>query len=188
MMRARLLQLPVIPIGILLVFYEFGAASAASEAIHLDTPTAPQAEVAPEEDGTVRSPVGEKIGAPANSSEGTPLLGAPPGGKGIDSQLKSPGIGAQDASKQAAPGANIPADVKPSKAPSANNPPAAIKPPAAQKMPPNKSPSILQMLEGHERELWIGVSIAAVFFFIGWISGGNYYVRRERRRRTKLSF
>jgi hypothetical protein len=44
------------------------------------------------------------------------------------------------------------------------------------------------MLEGHERELWVGISIAASFFFIGWISGGNYYVRRERRRRSKLSF
>ena len=188
MMRARLLQLPVIPIGILLVFYEFGAASAASEAIHLDTPTAPQAEVVPAEDGTVRPPVGEKIGAPANSLEKNSLPGAPPGDKVDDSQVKSPGIGAQDASKQPAAGANTPADVKPSKAPSRNNPPAAIKPPTAQKMPPNKSPSILQMLEGHERELWVGISIAASFFFIGWISGGNYYVRRERRRRSKLSF
>jgi uncharacterized membrane protein len=53
---------------------------------------------------------------------------------------------------------------------------------------PGKSPSILQMLEGHERELMIAAAIAAAFFFIGWICGGNYYLRRDRRRRTKIRF
>jgi hypothetical protein len=53
---------------------------------------------------------------------------------------------------------------------------------------PGKSPSILQMLEGHETELMIAAAIAAAFFFIGWICGGHYYLRRDRRRRTKIRF
>jgi hypothetical protein len=51
-----------------------------------------------------------------------------------------------------------------------------------------KSPSILQMLEGHETELMIAAAIAATFFLIGWICGGHYYLRRDRRRRTKIRF
>jgi hypothetical protein len=51
-----------------------------------------------------------------------------------------------------------------------------------------KSPSILQMLEGHETELMIAAAIAATFFLIGWICGGHYSVRRDRRRRTKIRF
>ena len=57
-----------------------------------------------------------------------------------------------------------------------------------RKMPPAKSPSILQMLEGHETELIVAMTIAVAFFFIGWICGGNYYLRRDRRRRTKIRF
>jgi len=57
-----------------------------------------------------------------------------------------------------------------------------------QKMPPAKSLSILQMLEGHETELIGATTIAVAFFFIGWICGGNYYLRRDRRRRTKIRF
>jgi hypothetical protein len=57
-----------------------------------------------------------------------------------------------------------------------------------EKNPPATSPSILQMLEGHETELIVVVAIAAAFFFIGWICGGNYYLRRDRRRRTKIRF
>jgi hypothetical protein len=188
MMRVGLLRLPVIPLGFLLVFYEFGAVSAASETIHLDTSKALQAEVDLAEDGTVRSLVGEKTGAPTRS-EGSLPLAAPLGARAKDSQLQSsPGAGPRDTSRQPAAGAITPAEVEPSKALSRDNPPAAIKSSAAQKMPPRKSPSILQMLEGHEQNLWSGVALAAVFFLIGWISGGNYYVRRERRRRTKLSF
>jgi hypothetical protein len=51
-----------------------------------------------------------------------------------------------------------------------------------------KSPSILQMLEGHETELMIAAAIAATFFLIGWICGGHYSLRRDRRRRTKIRF
>src|SRR5262245_4398666 len=51
-----------------------------------------------------------------------------------------------------------------------------------------KSPSIIQMLEGRENDMIIWVSIAAVAFVIGWILGGNYYLRRDRARSKKLRF
>lgn len=57
-----------------------------------------------------------------------------------------------------------------------------------QKNAAAKSPSILQMLEGHETELIIAAAIAATFFLIGWLCGGHYYLRRDRRRRTKIRF
>ena len=56
------------------------------------------------------------------------------------------------------------------------------------KPPAEKSPSIIQMLEGRENDLIIWISIAAVAFVIGWILGGNYYVRRDRARSKKLRF
>jgi hypothetical protein len=51
-----------------------------------------------------------------------------------------------------------------------------------------KSPSVIQMLEGRESDLLVWLSIAIVFFMIGWILGGNYYLRRDRVRRRKLRF
>src|SRR5262245_23599356 len=54
--------------------------------------------------------------------------------------------------------------------------------------PAEKSPSIIQMLEGREKDMIIWISIAAVAFVIGWILGGNYYVRRDRARSKKLRF
>ncbi len=57
-----------------------------------------------------------------------------------------------------------------------------------QRKPIVRSPSILQMLDGHELELLAAAAIALSFFIIGWICGGNYYLRRDRRRRTKLRF
>jgi len=56
------------------------------------------------------------------------------------------------------------------------------------KPPAEKSPSIIQMLEGRENDMIIWVSIAAVAFVIGWILGGNYYLRRDRARSKKLRF
>jgi hypothetical protein len=62
-------------------------------------------------------------------------------------------------------------------------------PPAKeQNIPAEKSPSIIQMLEGRESDLLIWLSIAVVSFMIGWIFGGNYYLRRDRVRRRKLRF
>jgi hypothetical protein len=60
--------------------------------------------------------------------------------------------------------------------------------PQEQEVATGKSPSILQMLEGHETELLVAMAIALAFFLMGWICGGNYYLRRDRRRRTKLRF
>jgi hypothetical protein len=53
---------------------------------------------------------------------------------------------------------------------------------------PEKSRSVIQMLEGRENDLIIWASIAVVFFAIGWIWGGNYYLRRDRARSRKLRF
>ena len=61
-------------------------------------------------------------------------------------------------------------------------------PVAEQKAPADKSPSIIEMLEGRENDLILWVSIAAVAFAIGWIFGGNYYLRRDRARSKKLRF
>jgi hypothetical protein len=75
-----------------------------------------------------------------------------------------------------------------SKAPSPTKSIPPVDQPKEEKSPPGKSPSILQMLEGHETELMIATAIAATFFLIGWICGGHYYLRRDRRRRTKIRF
>jgi hypothetical protein len=64
--------------------------------------------------------------------------------------------------------------------------PTAPAPPA--KPAEAKSQSIMQMLEGHEAELKIGLFIAGVAFAIGWFCGGSYYQRRERKSRYKLRF
>jgi hypothetical protein len=57
-----------------------------------------------------------------------------------------------------------------------------------QKAAAEKSPSIIQMLEGRENDLILWVSIAAIAFAVGWIFGGNYYLRRDRARSKKLRF
>jgi hypothetical protein len=61
-------------------------------------------------------------------------------------------------------------------------------PVAEQKTPDEKSPSIIQMLEGREHDLILWVSIAIIAFAIGWILGGNYYLRRDRARSKRLRF
>ena len=65
---------------------------------------------------------------------------------------------------------------------------APASPVAQQKTPDEKSPSIIQMLEGREHDLILWVSIAIIAFAIGWIFGGNYYLRRDRARSKKLRF
>jgi hypothetical protein len=72
--------------------------------------------------------------------------------------------------------------------PSAAKPPAAPVAPEEQSAATGKSPSILQMLEGHEKEIMIATAVVAAFFFVGWICGGNYYLRRDRKRRNKIRF
>ena len=56
------------------------------------------------------------------------------------------------------------------------------------KVPEAKSQSILQMLEGHETEAKIGLLVAGIAFALGWLCGGGYYARRERKSRYKLRF
>jgi hypothetical protein len=64
----------------------------------------------------------------------------------------------------------------------------ATSPDAQQRTPVEKSPSIVQMLEGRQSDLIMGLSLAVVFFVVGWICGGNFYLRRDRARRRKLRF
>ena len=93
----------------------------------------------------------------------------------------SPAIKAPSAAKSAA-------TTRVLESPAPAKPAAPERKPQEPAVPAEKSPSILQMLEGHETELLVAVAIALAFFVIGWICGGNYYVRRDRRRRTRLRF
>jgi uncharacterized protein YraI len=51
-----------------------------------------------------------------------------------------------------------------------------------------KSPSLIQLLEGREPDMILWAAIAVAFFLIGWICGGNFYLRRDRVKRTRLRF
>jgi hypothetical protein len=104
-----------------------------------------------------------------------------------------------DAAKQTpspAPGAieTIPTEKAPAKSQATKpQPPAKTQSPTKnpeqeQTASPERPPSILQMLEGHETELAIAAAIAVGSFFIGWICGGNYYLRRDRQLRRKIRF
>ena len=55
-----------------------------------------------------------------------------------------------------------------------------------QQVPSLKSASIFQMLDGPELELLVAAVLALSFFVIGWVCGGNYYLRRDRRPRSKI--
>ena len=66
--------------------------------------------------------------------------------------------------------------------------PAAMPVQENQKVADDRAPSVLQLLEGREGDMQLWAAIAVAFFIIGWICGGNYYLRRERRRRGRLSF
>lgn len=47
---------------------------------------------------------------------------------------------------------------------------------------------LIKVLEGKEWEIlwWLGVALC--IFIIGWICGGNYYLRRDRIRKRKIHF
>jgi hypothetical protein len=50
-----------------------------------------------------------------------------------------------------------------------------------------KQPSpLIKLLEGKEWEIfgWVGGILCS--FILGWVLGGNYYLRRDRKRRSKL--
>ena len=55
-------------------------------------------------------------------------------------------------------------------------------------LPKGKPLPIIKVLEGKEWEIlwWLGVALC--IFIIGWICGGNYYLYRDRIKRTKLRF
>jgi uncharacterized protein YgiM (DUF1202 family) len=47
---------------------------------------------------------------------------------------------------------------------------------------------VIRLLEGKEGEILWWLTAALCVFIIGWICGGNYYLRRDRQRRSKLHF
>lgn len=49
-----------------------------------------------------------------------------------------------------------------------------------------QAPSLLQLLEAHEAEVKIALVVAGVAFVLGWVCGGLYSVRRERKHRRRL--
>jgi hypothetical protein len=184
MLRARLAQLPVIPISILLLFYEFGAALAAGESSASGAHMA-QADTVSTSARAIPLLFGERIHPPPDTKRQKSLIAVSPGNRSADVQVQSLLFAVANASDLLAA---APVENKPSKTSSRSTPTVAVERAVEKKLQPQKSPSILQMIEGREREVLIGAAIAVGFFFIGWISGGNYYVRRERRRRTKLRF
>jgi uncharacterized protein YgiM (DUF1202 family) len=47
---------------------------------------------------------------------------------------------------------------------------------------------VVRAIEGREWEIFRWLLAALCIFIIGWICGGNYYLRRDRAKRTKLHF
>ncbi|MBM4299046.1 MAG: hypothetical protein FJ143_15025 [Deltaproteobacteria bacterium] len=109
----------------------------------------------------------------------TPAQSAPP----QTPPVTTAPLEAKESAKDAPPPA-APANVTPT-APGAQPKQAPANPPQAADA---KSQSILQMIEGHETEVKIGLIIAAMAFALGWLCGGGYYARRERKSRHKLRF
>jgi uncharacterized protein YgiM (DUF1202 family) len=89
------------------------------------------------------------------------------------------------AASQAAPAPNPIASTRTSK------PTASAKAPSSKdssSATAGKSPSVLQMMEGHENEVMIAAAVGAACFIIGWVLGGHYYLRRDRSRRRRIQF
>jgi uncharacterized protein YgiM (DUF1202 family) len=98
----------------------------------------------------------------------------------IDSSVEAP-------QPSAAPVARADQTAKTAPAP-AKNREASVSKANDYRSPPKKSPSVIELLEGREADMIIWAGIAVAFFLIGWICGGNFYLRRDRLRRTKLRF
>jgi len=47
---------------------------------------------------------------------------------------------------------------------------------------------VVRVLEGREGDILWWLAVALCVFVVGWICGGNYYLRRDRTRRNKLRF
>jgi hypothetical protein len=63
-----------------------------------------------------------------------------------------------------------------------------LSPPPERQAPEGKRMPIFQLLGGKEWEIFWWLGLAVCIFFLGWICGGNYYLRRDRINRTKLRF
>jgi uncharacterized protein YgiM (DUF1202 family) len=66
--------------------------------------------------------------------------------------------------------------------------PVPTKEPEASTRKTKKLPSLIELLEGREADMILWGAIAVAFFLMGWICGGNFYLRRDRLRRTRLRF
>ena len=80
----------------------------------------------------------------------------------------------------------VPAPANSPTKPPSPTPAAASGEVAKTKITDGQAPSLLQMLEGHELEVKIGLLVAGVAFVIGWFCGGHYYIRREQKHRRRL--
>ena len=47
---------------------------------------------------------------------------------------------------------------------------------------------VVRVLEGREGDILWWLAVALCVFVVGWICGGNYYLRRDRTRRNKIRF
>jgi hypothetical protein len=119
----------------------------------------------------------------------TPAPPAAPPPPSAAAPVKTSPVESKEPIKETAPAVAAPPPVPSPVEPTKVAPPPAPKPKVEPPKPAEaKSQSVLQMLEGHESEVKIGLIIAAIFFGIGWLCGGAYYTRRERRSRHKLRF
>lgn len=81
-----------------------------------------------------------------------------------------------------------PSAVRPTREERRVEPPSASMPDSAARIPKAQPLPVSKVLEGREWEMlgWFGVAFC--IFVVGWICGGNYYLRRDRIKRTKIHF
>lgn len=181
MFHARLVQLPLIPVGIWLLSADPGAVAFAAKIASAYAISADQVRIVPT--------VGRMMLGPFQEGPVLPLV------SGIRNSLMRGSLNSETAARTLWLAAGNPAEslsatpnkLEPSKT-SRRPPPVPVEQAPEPKIEQNESPSILEILENHKQEAWIGAAIAIGFFFVGWITGATYCVRRERRRRTKLRF
>ena len=63
-----------------------------------------------------------------------------------------------------------------------------LTPEVERQTPKGKPLTIIELLEGKEWTILSWFGMALCIFIIGWICGGNYYLRRDQINRTKLHF
>lgn len=127
------------------------------------------------------------IAAPPAGKEAKPALPSAPPTVPLQAPKAPPAVDVPEAAPKAV---IAPKDVNPT--PLMANP-ATSRPPSVAgaqdtRTVEAKSPALIHLLEGREGDMVLWLAIAVAFFFIGWICGGNYYLRRDRLKRTKLRF